>query len=137
MKFNAGLWIDHREAVVVVLDKCPTVTHRIQSSVDFQPRRLEETPTGPFEAQQVPADDSRQRKLTGELTKFYDQVISCLANIEAVFVFGPGEAKNEFVGRLTTNSTRAWEVSVETADRMSDPQIIERARQHFQSAAFR
>lgn len=137
MKFNAGLWIDHREAILVVMDNNPAVTHRIQSDVESQLRRADEPQTGPFEAQQVPADDSRQRKYTNELARYYDQVIAHLANVESVFVFGPGEAKNELVGRLTTNSTRAWEVSVETADRMTDPQIIELVRHHFQLTRLR
>lgn len=137
MKFNAGLWIDHREAILVVMDNNPAVTHRIQSAVESQLRRTDEPQSGPFEAQQVPADDSRQRKLTNELARYYDQVIAHLANAEAVFVFGPGEAKNELVSRLTTNSTRAWEVSIETADRMTDPQIIERVCHHFRLARLR
>ena len=54
---RAGLWIDHREAVIVVLSPEQEKTVRIPSAVETQLRRSENSSEGPFEAQQVPADE--------------------------------------------------------------------------------
>jgi hypothetical protein len=77
MKTRVGVWIDHRKAVIVVLtDTGEEIRLRI-SQVEKQLRRAGDSPLkGPYEAQQVPADDSRERKRTGQLNIYYDAVIA-------------------------------------------------------------
>ncbi len=55
---------------------------------------------GSYEARQVPPDDRRQMALTGELNAYYDRVIAAVANLDALLILGPGEAKGEFKKRL-------------------------------------
>ena len=55
MKTKAGVWIDHREAVFVVLTGGGSQTTRLQSAVEKQLRRSGEPDHGSFEAQEVPA----------------------------------------------------------------------------------
>ena len=93
MKTDAGLWIDHREAVIVVLTGAGEQTKRIQSTVERQVRRAGAANSGPFEAQEVPADDSRQREYTGDLARYYDAIIAYLHDAGSILIFGPGETK--------------------------------------------
>src|SRR6476620_9703475 len=73
LKTWAGLWIDHREAVIVFLSGNRQETRRITSGVEKQLRRSGRSPSAaPFEAQMVPADDSREREYTGNLAHYYD-----------------------------------------------------------------
>ena len=66
MKRAAGLWIDHRKAVIVVVTDKGEETKLIISKVEKQFRRSGDSPLkGPYEAQQVPLDDGRQREFTG------------------------------------------------------------------------
>ena len=96
MKTVAGVWIDHREAVIVLVSGKRQDTKRIKSCVEKQLRRSGRSPSRDrFEAQRVPADDSREREYTGHLTNYYDEVISCIRPAEAILLFGPGEAKGE------------------------------------------
>jgi hypothetical protein len=56
-----GLWIDHREAFVVVLTEKGEETKRIESTVEKQLRRSGRSPSNEsFEPQLVPADDTRE-----------------------------------------------------------------------------
>ena len=104
MKTLAGLWIDHREAVIVLLSEKGQETRRIKSYVEKQLRRSGRSPSkAPFEAQMVPADDSREREYTGHLANYYDEVISCLRPAKAILLFGPGEAKGELRKRIERN----------------------------------
>ena len=131
LKAEAGLWIDHREAMIVLLSKTGEKTKRIQSSAETQIRRSGEPSTGRFENQAVPADDSRQREYTGQLARYYDEIIFHLRDSGAVLIFGPGEAKGELKKRFEKDKTGAQTVTMETTDKMTEPQIVAHVRHHF------
>ena len=132
MKTLAGLWIDHREAIIVLISGKRQETRRIKSFVEKQLRRSDCSPSqGRFEAQMVPADDSREREYTGHLDNYYDEVISCIRPAEAILIFGPGEAKGELKKRLEHAMLGGHIVAVETADKMTDRQIAAKVREYF------
>jgi hypothetical protein len=132
MKSAVGLWIDHRKAVIVVMTDKGEQTKLIISKVEKQLRRSGDSPLkGPYEAQQVPLDDSREREFTGQLNIYYDAVIACIREADSILIFGPGEAKGELRKRLVKNRLGGRIVDVETVDKMTDRQIAARVRQHF------
>jgi hypothetical protein len=137
VKTEAGLWVDHREAVVVVLSKTGEQIRRILSNTESQPRRSGEPATGRFEHQAVPSDDSRQREYTGHLARYYDDIISHLCEAGAIVIFGPGEAKGELKKRLEKEKPGAHVVATETTDKMTEPQIVAHVRHHFEHDAAR
>jgi stalled ribosome rescue protein Dom34 len=101
----------------------------ILSQVEKQPGRIEGArSTTPYEAQMVPADDSRQRGLSGHLDKYYDEVISHLRNADAILIFGPGEAKGELVKRIERDNLSERVARIETAGKMTVPQIAAEVR---------
>jgi hypothetical protein len=128
---KAGLWIDHREAVIVILSQTGEQTKRIQSGAESQLRRTGEPAIGRFENQEVPADDSRQKAYSGHLARYYDEVLACLRDAEAVLIFGPGEAKGELKKRFEQKKSGAHVVTMETSDKMTEPQIVAHVRHHF------
>ncbi len=132
MRAKVGLWIDHRKAVIVtVADKGEDI-RVIESSVEKELRRSGDSPLkGPYEPQQVPADDSRQRTFTGHLDVYYDAVIACIRDAESILIFGPGEAKGELKTRLERHGLGGRIVCTEPADKMTDGDIVVRVRQHF------
>lgn len=132
MSINAGLWIDHRKAVVVVVTEASEEINQILSKAEKQLRRTGSTPLqGNFESQQVPADDSRQRTFTGQLNNYYDEVIACIRDAESILIFGPGVAKDELKVCLDGNNLGGRVSGIETVDKMTDPQIAAKVRQHF------
>jgi hypothetical protein len=137
LKAEAGLWIDHREAFIVVLSKTGEETKRIESTVEKQLRRSGEPATGRFEYQAVPADDSRQREYAGHLTRYYDEIVAYLREAGAVLIFGPGEAKGELKKRFEHDKAGARLVTTETTDKMTEPQIVAYVRHHFSHEAKR
>jgi hypothetical protein len=132
MKTNAGLWVDHREAIIVKLTDTGNETTRIQSSAERQPRRSGEPGNGPFESQQVPADDSRQREYTGQLARYYDAIILQLRDSGSILIIGPGETKGELKKRFEKQAGIQHLIQVETTDKMTEGQIVALVRQHFQ-----
>ena len=131
MKTNVGLWIDHREAVVVVLTENGEETTRIRSGAEKHPRRSSSPSQGKFKAHEAAADDSRENAFDEKLARYYDAVGSCLRGAVSILIVGPGEAKEELTKRMKTSVRPA--VTVETAGRMTEPQIVARVRRHFHS----
>ena len=107
-------------------------TKRIKSGSEKQLRRSGRSPSqAPFEAQMVPADDSREREYTGHLADYYDEVISCIRPAEAILLFGPGEAKGELRKRIERNKLDLRITNVETSDKMTERQIAAKVRRHY------
>ena len=132
MKTLAGLWIDHREAVIVILSDKGEETRRVKSHVEKQLRRSRPVAAqASFEAQMKPADDSREREYAGHLANYYDEVISCLRPAKALLLFGPGEAKGELRKRIERNKLDVRITSCETSDKMTERQIAQKVRRHY------
>ncbi|MDX9841621.1 MAG: hypothetical protein RBS95_09200 [Desulfobulbus sp.] len=132
MPTKVGVWIDHRKAVVVVVTEEGEEIGLIISKVEEQLRRSGDSPLkGSFEAQRVPADDRRQRTLTQYLNIYYDAVITCIREADSILIFGPGEAKNELEKRLEKSNLGGRIAGIETADKMTDKEIVAKVRQRF------
>jgi len=135
MKPNAGLWIDHRQAVIVVLTSTGEEVKHVASGAERQPRRAGEPSNGAFKGHQAPADDSRQNEFQGHLAPYYDEVVSYLRDAGSILIFGPGEAKGELKKRFEKHKSETRLIAVESADKMSEPEVAARVRRHFQDDA--
>jgi hypothetical protein len=132
VKTLAGLWIDHREAVIVILSDHGQKTSRIKSLVEKQLRRSGRSPArAPFESRMVPADDSREREYQGHLASYYDEVLACLRPAEAIQIFGPGEAKSELRKRMERNKLDLRIAGFETSDKLTERQVLQKVRRHY------
>ena len=127
MKKVAGLWIDHRKVVIVIVSDEGEETKQIESGMEKHVRF-----SGGSRAEEGKADDQRDRQFTGHLNTYYDEVIAHIRDAESILIFGPGEAKGELEKRLASKGLSGRVVGVETVDKMTDRQIAARVRQHFQ-----
>ena len=132
MKAKAGVWIDHRRALIVLMTAAGERTVPIASQVEKHLQRSGDSPLrGRNEARKVPADDCRERVLTAELDIFYDAVIAVLRSAEAYIILGPGEAKSELQRRLVKRELGGRLAAIMVADKMTDRQIAAKVREHF------
>ena len=76
-------------------------------------------------------EDTRDHKFGNHLNSYYDEVIAHLREAEAIQIFGPGEAKHELEARLDHAGLKGRIIDIETADKMTDPQIVAKVHQHF------
>jgi len=129
---NAGVWIDHRKAQIVGLEPDGQFASVVLSNVEKHLERGGDSPmSGAYEARLVPADDRRQRILTREMNVYYDAVIEALRDYRKLLVFGPGEAKGELRTRLLKKKQGDRVSAVETADHMTDRQIVAKVQSFF------
>jgi stalled ribosome rescue protein Dom34 len=137
MKTVAGLWIDHSKAVIVVAtDKGDEIKVIVSNVEKHLGRSHGVRSTSSYEAQLVPADDSRERRLTGQLNMYYDAVIASMQGAEEVLLFGPGEAKGELKKRINQKNKGSMRVvATEPADKMTDRQVAAKVRHYFEKSA--
>jgi len=122
MQRDVALWIDHRQAVIAVVTGDTEELTRILSGIEKHVR---------FSAGEGGAEDSRDKRFEGHLNQYYDKVIASLRDARSILILGPGEAKHELEKRLGDAGLGKAIVGVETADKMTDPQIAASARQRF------
>ena len=132
MSIKAGVWIDHRQAVVVLVKDAGQKIKRIASGVE-KPVRSFGTSSSKhkYTPNDFVAEDTLQRKLMSQLKDFYDEVIACVRDAEAILVVGPGEAKGEFVKRLKSKKHPGRIVELETTDKMTDRELATKVGEHF------
>jgi stalled ribosome rescue protein Dom34 len=132
MKKNIGLWIDHREAILVILtDGGEEVRHLTSNSgkhIRYSGSSHSRTPEG---LKEVTSEDQRDRKSGNQLNKYYDEVMAAIRDADTLQIFGPGEAKGELKKRIEHEGLKAHILAVETVDKMTDRQISAKVREHF------
>lgn len=129
MKKNVGLWIDHRNALIVIPNGESDEIKKILSNVEKRGWF-----SGPA-AQDRTADDIRDRGIASDLGKYYDQVICAVREFDSILITGPGEAKRELQKKLEKEGLGKRIVAVETADKMTDRQFVAKVRQRFVKVA--
>ena len=132
MNKQAGLWIDHREAVIVIFSDEREETKRIISNsgkhIRYSGSSHSETPEG---LKEVTSEDQRDRKFTNHLNSYYDEVIAVVRDADSIQIFGPGEAKGELEKRLEHEGLKAHILAIETVDKLTDRQIAAKIRERF------
>ena len=123
MNNQVGLWIDHREAYVVFADELNAVAEDIKSGMEKHVRFAR--------SEEGKAEDQRDAQFQTHLNQYYDKVIDHIASAKSIFIFGPGEAKVEFKRRLEAKGKGKLIVGVETVDKMTLQQIVEKVQLHF------
>ena len=132
MKKEIGLWIDHREAIIVILtDGGEEIRHITSGSgkhIRYSGSSHSKTPEG---LKEVTSENQRDRKFGNQLNKYYDEVIAAISDAETIQIFGPGEAKGELEKRLEHAGLKQHILAIETVDKMTDRQIAAKVREHF------
>ena len=137
MKNNVGLWLDHREAVIVALEDAGPRTTCIQSGASKQLRRSSEPSEGKFKGHEAPAPDAREHALDDHLDRYYDEIISFVRDADSILIMGPGEAKGQLKKRFEEHKSETRLIAVETAAQMTEAQVVAQVRHHFHSDASR
>ena len=132
MKSNIGIWIDHQKAIVVNASETEDEPQVILSNTNQHLSRVDGVRSNePFEAQQVLADDVQERRFSAGLNRYYKEVSACIGDAEAVFIFGPGEARGQLKKCLEQAKPALKNIMVEVAQRMTNRQITAHVREHF------
>jgi hypothetical protein len=133
MNHKVGIWIDHKKAVIVSALAGRVTAKTLKSKVGpharYSSRAGYPTADGPKDGG---GEKKYEERFSQQLDRYYDEVISQLGQPEALLIFGPGEAKlqlKERLGRSKALSERV--VGIETTDKLTDPQIVAKVKEHY------
>ncbi len=130
MTINAGVWIDHHKAVILLITDGREDLRQIAASDTTAVHPADGTRAKhSYTRNDFVAEDKLQRKAESHLNKYYDEVIACLHNADSIWILGPGEAKGELKTRIESKKLRGHIARVETVDKMTDHEIAEHVRQ--------
>lgn len=124
MKKRAGLWIDHRKAVIVIMSEDGEENMEITSDMEQHVRF-----SGKTDSEDGSGEDVRDRQFENRLNRYYDRVVEVVRGADSIQIFGPGEAKGELKKRLEHHGLKSRVLAIEAADKMTDRQIAAKVRE--------
>jgi len=124
MNHKVGIWIDHKKAVIVSALSDGVTTKTLESEVEAHPR---------YAGQQGAEGEKKyEERHSQHLDRYYDEVIRQLTDADELLIFGPGEAKLELKERLRRSKAHSERtIGIETTDKLTDPQIVAKVKEHF------
>lgn len=132
MALKAGVWIDHKQAIVVPITDAGQEIKKFKSGIEPSVR-----PAGgsrsknKYTPNDFIAEDRREQKLVDERKKVFEEVLACIRGANSLLILGPGEAKGEFSKHIKAKKIRGLTVELETTDKLTDRQVAAKVSQHF------
>ncbi len=129
---NAGIWIDQRRAVIILLNGTSEDVLEVESGVEeFQAvggygGRRKDMP------QDAQSDKKMQARRQKQTNVFFNNVMKQLPKLEKLLVFGPSEGKKLFTTALKEKSKFAsTKVKTEASDQLTMNQMHAKVQAHF------
>lgn len=126
MKKVIGLWLDHQEAVIVLVTDTGRDTRRIRSHLEYDSGFSDKAPG-------LNAGDAYHQRFVNRLNQYYDNVIASIREAGFILIFGQGDVPAELGARMEAADLGGRILLTETVDKMTESQIGSRAQQRFQS----
>jgi len=123
----AGIWIDHKQAIIVSLSGGRADPTTLDSDAGAHPH---------FGGQQDGGGEKKyEERRHQDLDRYYDAVVRHVAQADRLLLLGPGEAKLELKARLDRSKAHAGRtVEVQSADRLTEAQVVAAVTDHFNVA---
>jgi stalled ribosome rescue protein Dom34 len=134
MDRNVGLWIDHKQAYIIwyANDKIEVILSNIEPPAHFSGG----TQLGGKLNQKGDLELRHNDRYKLQLTRYYQQVIAKLRDVDSIFIMGPGEAKIEFEKTLKKHKDMQNRLlKSEVADKMTMNQMLAHVRKFYQEQA--
>jgi hypothetical protein len=129
-----GVWLDHREVFLIWVSEDGEVGTE-HATMDYSGNGeksglAKSAGSGVYGGLAPHADPTQKRHR--QYRKFYDRIYRAARQADAVYIFGPGQAKQELEKFLAGHKDFNGRIrAVESAERMSEPQMVARVRQFF------
>lgn len=126
MKKKIGIWIDTKQAVIVILSKNHHTLKRLSSQIETRERVPgEHKKYGRFGNQYMTYEKNRINRRTQQTQRFFKLLIKELEHCESVVLFGPSRMKNEFAKMIkSTARISAKLVGIENSELLTENQMI-------------
>lgn len=136
MTTQAGIWIDKEQAILVKISEANQEVIRFK--VDHHEAVTQEAIAGSPAASQVThrpyeylPEGRVERKKFADRKRMYLALEDSLQGADGLLLIGPGETKGEFAKHIALKRLPLAQLTVEASDRMTEPQLVAKVREHF------
>ncbi|HWB01303.1 MAG TPA: hypothetical protein VG713_22590 [Pirellulales bacterium] len=137
MAAKAGVWIDHKQAIVVLITAEGHEVKKVKSGLQQSGRRGGPSSKHKYTPNDFIAEDRRERKLVDNRKELYEAVLAYIRGADSLLILGPGEAKGEFMKHIKSKKLRGLAVELGTTDKLTDRQLVAKVGEHFDSDSSR
>ena len=133
MEKQTGIWIDKEKAVIITLFNSNHTIKHIESGIVTKERNSGEGKDfGRFGNQFLNSEKKKENKSKQQTDNYLEKVISDITESDEVVIFGPAEMKTQLEKRMLSRNNIATKLlEVETADNMTDNQLIAWVKEYF------
>ena len=128
-----GIWVDHKEAIMVSLQGEHLDVKHIESGADshYKPSGGWKA-SGTSVAQAVSKEQTADERLKHQFHLYYQQVAAEADKAERAYICGPGAAKTELEKEMLKSKNLHVRIeAVETCDKMTEKQIVAKVKSFF------
>jgi hypothetical protein len=135
MKRNIGIWIDSRQAVIVILNDKTTSLKRIPSNIESRVRIPGESKKyGRFGGQFLTFEKNRLMKKNRQTSQFLKVLVKEILPCDALVIFGPSNMKKILEKEVLKNIQLASKLQgVCNAELLTDNQMIAWVKKFYKS----
>jgi stalled ribosome rescue protein Dom34 len=121
-KQYAGVWLDNHKAIIISSSSTENGDYKILDKVKAN------------EGHSGGSEHSINNAKQSDLLKYYKSISSRLINYDEILIFGPGKSQEQFQNHLLEDAQfKSKQISIDSAEQLTDPQIIAKVRAFFKS----
>lgn len=126
MKTQTGIWIDGSKAIIVDLREGKEHVSQIEAEIENRIHHFDEGQKGSFMGgAHINHEKTFDERKKHQIDDYLKDVMNKVSQSDEIYIFGPGEIKSVLNKHFQENHLLAPKVkSVDTADSMTDNQII-------------
>ncbi|MCD4679216.1 MAG: hypothetical protein K8S00_02395 [Bacteroidales bacterium] len=126
MKKRTGIWLDHKKATIITLDRSGYKLNTIESDIITRERTDGETKKyGRFGDQSLSQEKHKKRRIKEQTSKYLKSLLSEIKDVDELVLFGPANMKKELENHILNDSTLASKLkAVESADSITENQMV-------------
>ncbi len=131
-----GIWIDRRDAFLILIKGDRTTVERIESNADshFRPKGGWKA-SGTAVAQSVSKEKTADERRKHQLHDFYQTLVQKITKADTLLIFGPGEAKHELTKEIEKiKGPRPRIAAVKAAEKSTENQLVAEVKAFFSVA---
>lgn len=135
MKRQVGIWMNSDKAVLINLrDGKEEQVQTIESDIEAHPHNPGENKQSARAGTILLDVDKKQtHRKNHQMHEYFEKIMHSIASDTSdIYIFGPANTKKHFEKELKKHSTySSKKLEVESADKMTHPQMIAKVKQHF------
>ena len=132
MKNITGIWLDLDHAVIITWRKGQQNIQEVHAEIEDYHVKGGSRSKKPYGPQDNVSENKYLERKKHQLQSYFNRILALLADTEELYVFGPAKTKNELYRFLVNKPQFRYKpITVETADIMTQNQMVAKAKKFF------